>query len=72
MLQLVKEIFFKHADTDTLNACVRGIKYSVREGKAELQDGAQQVFTELESEIVKKVKAAVKKAKVGLPTGRSS
>lgn len=64
MLQQVKDIFFKHTDADTLRACVRAFKYSVQEGKAELQDGAHRVVSEVEAEIVKRVKAAVKKAKV--------
>lgn len=60
VLQLVKEIFFKHGEKDALRSCVKAINFCTTESKGELQDYANSKLKELEDELYSKLKSAIK------------
>ncbi|KAJ9543200.1 hypothetical protein OSB04_022907 [Centaurea solstitialis] len=65
VLQLMKETFFKHGDKDALRSCVKAIDSCTTGSRGELQDVAQNKFKELEDELIKKLKAAIKEVEDG-------
>ncbi|GAU39099.1 hypothetical protein TSUD_320740 [Trifolium subterraneum] len=60
VLQLMKEAFFKHGDKYPLRACVKAINFCCTESQGELQDFARSKLTELEKEIIAKLKSAIR------------
>ncbi|KAL1351079.1 hypothetical protein HN51_015054 [Arachis hypogaea] len=60
MLQLMKEVFFKHGDKEPLRACVKAINFCCIESQGELQDFARNKLKELEDELISKLKSAIK------------
>lgn len=64
VLHLMKEVFFKHGDKDTLRSCVKAMSFCSVESKGELQDFANNKLKELEDELIDKLKTAMKEVAV--------
>ncbi|KAK2990557.1 hypothetical protein RJ640_019837 [Escallonia rubra] len=60
VLQLMKEVFFRHGEKDALRSCVKALNFCSIESRGELQDFAQNKLKELEDELLAKLKDAVK------------
>ncbi|XWS31645.1 hypothetical protein CRYUN_Cryun23aG0094100 [Craigia yunnanensis] len=60
ILQLIKDVFFKHGEKDALRSCVKAIKFCSTESRGELQDFARNKLKELEDELIDKLKSAIK------------
>lgn len=65
ILELVTDAFFKHGDKDTLRSCISALSFCLTESQGELQDYAQNKLTDLENELIGKLKLAMKEVAVG-------
>lgn len=64
VLQLMKEVFFKHGEKDALRSCVKAINFCSAQSRGELKDFAQNKLKELEDELIAKLKSAIKEVLV--------
>lgn len=64
ILELICDAFFKHGEKDALRSCIKAITFCSCESQADLQDFAQNKLTELENELVTKLKIAMKEVAV--------
>ncbi|BBN04041.1 cohesin complex subunit SA-1/2 [Marchantia polymorpha subsp. ruderalis] len=58
-LQLIKDAFVKHGDSNTLKACVKSLAFAANESHADLQDSAQQIFKQTVDDLSSKLKSAI-------------
>lgn len=63
-MDLISDAFFKHSEKATLRSCIKAIVFCSTEGPADLQDYAQSKLNDLESELVSKLKNAIKEVEV--------
>ncbi|XP_073008392.1 sister-chromatid cohesion protein 3 isoform X1 [Typha latifolia] len=64
-LELIADAFFKHGEKDALRSCIKAITFCSTEGQADLQDFAQSKLTDLENELIVKLKSAIKEVVAG-------
>jgi cohesin complex subunit SA-1/2 len=64
VMDLISDAFFKHSERATLRSCIKAIVFCSIEGTADLQDYAQNKINDLESELVSKLKNAIKEVEV--------
>ncbi|XP_078178938.1 sister-chromatid cohesion protein 3-like [Carex rostrata] len=65
VMDLISDAFFKHSEKATLRSCIKAIVFCSTEGPADLQDYAQSKLNDLESELVSKLKNAIKEVEAG-------
>ncbi|WCJ21441.1 Cohesin subunit SA-3 [Euphorbia peplus] len=65
VLQLMKEVFFKHGEKEALRSCVKALKFCSTESQGELKDFACNELKNLEDELIAKLKSAMKEAAGG-------
>ncbi|KAJ4785945.1 Cohesin subunit SA-3 [Rhynchospora pubera] len=65
LMDLISDAFFKHSEKATLRSCIKAIVFCSIEGPADLQDYTQSKLNDLESELVSKLKNAIKEVEAG-------
>lgn len=58
------DAFFKHGEKDTLRSCIKVLTFCSTDSQADLQDYVQNKLKDLESDIIIKLKAAMKEVEV--------
>ncbi|CAL9060644.1 unnamed protein product, partial [Musa banksii] len=65
ILELIVDAFFKHGEKDTLRSCIKVLTFCSTDSQADLQDYVQNKLKDLESDIIIKLKAAMKEVEMG-------
>ncbi|KAK6268897.1 hypothetical protein QUC31_013057 [Theobroma cacao] len=60
VVQLIIDAFFKHGEKDALRSCPKAIQFCCTESPGELQDFSHNKLKDLEDELTKKLKSAMK------------
>ncbi|KAJ3681089.1 hypothetical protein LUZ60_015578 [Juncus effusus] len=65
VIDLIYDAFFKHGDKASLRSCIKSIVFCSTEGQADLQDYTLSKLNDLESELIIKLKNAIKEVEAG-------
>lgn len=60
VLQLIKDVFFKHGEKEALRSCVKAVMFCSSDSQGELQDFAHNKLKDIEDELIAKLKSALK------------
>ncbi|EOY28509.1 Uncharacterized protein TCM_030052 [Theobroma cacao] len=67
VVQLIIDAFFKHGEKDALRSCPKAIQFCCTESPGELQDFSHNKLKDLEDELTKKLKSAMKEVMLSGP-----